>query len=183
MNFLSIIPSHIRLVGAQVELVDDGKREYYLKNALDDVIDDYDFIIIDCPPSLGLLTLNSLIAADSVLIPIQCEYYALEGLGQLLTTLRLVQKELNTDLKVEGVLLTMFDKRLNLSKQVADEARSYFGSSVFKTIIHRNVRLSEAPSFGKPIILYDVSSTGANNYLELAKELMNGQKKGSRKRT
>lgn len=179
LEYLSILPSHIRLVGAQVELVEDPEREYKLNEALDEVVEDYEYVIIDCPPSLGLLTLNSLIAADSVLIPIQCEYYALEGLGQLLTTLRLVQRELNTDLRVEGVLLTMFDKRLNLSKQVADEARSYFGDSVYKTVIHRNVRLSEAPSFGKPVILYDVGSKGAKNYLALAKEIMNGQKKST----
>ncbi|MGC9314020.1 MAG: ParA family protein [bacterium] len=183
LEFLSIIPSHIRLVGAQVELVEDPHREYKLKEALEEVEKDYDYIIIDCPPSLGLLTLNSLIAADTVLIPIQCEYYALEGLGQLLTTLRLVQRELNPELKVEGVLLTMFDKRLNLSKQVADEARSYFGDTVYKTVVHRNVRLSEAPSFGKPVILYDVGSSGSKNYLALAKEIMNGQKEGTRKRT
>ncbi len=181
LEYLQVIPSHIRLVGAQVELVEDPKREYKLREALDAVAEDYDFIIIDCPPSLGLLTLNSLIAADSVLIPIQCEYYALEGLGQLLTTLRLVQRELNPELKVEGVLLTMFDKRLNLSRQVADEARSYFGNTVYKTIIHRNVRLSEAPSFGKPVILYDVGSNGSKNYLNLAKEVMNGHKESARK--
>ncbi len=183
LEFLSILPSHIRLVGAQVELVEDPDREYKLKEALAEVEKDYDYIIIDCPPSLGLLTLNSLIAADTVLIPIQCEYYALEGLGQLLTTLRLVQRELNPELKVEGVLLTMFDKRLNLSKQVADEARSYFGDTVYKTVVHRNVRLSEAPSFGKPVILYDVGSSGSKNYLALAKEILNGQKEGTRKRT
>lgn len=179
LKYLKILPSHIRLVGAQVELVDDARREYKLRDALDEILDEFDYLIIDCPPSLGLLTLNSLIAADSVLIPIQCEYYALEGLGQLLTTLRLVQRELNIELKVEGVLLTMFDKRLNLSKQVADEARSYFGSSIYKTVIHRNVRLSEAPSFGKPVILYDVGSKGAKNYLALAKEIMNGQKEST----
>jgi len=176
LEHLSVLPSHIRLVGAQVELVDNPKREYRLREAIAPICNDFDFIIIDCPPSLGLLTLNSLTAANSVIIPIQCEYYALEGLGQLLTTLRLVQKELNPELKVEGVLLTMFDKRLNLSKQVAEEARSYFGKTVYKSIIMRNVRLSEAPSFGKPVLLYDIGSTGANNYLELAKEILNGEK-------
>ena len=174
LSHLDLIPSHIRLVGAQVELVDDPRREYRLREALEPIRDRYKYILIDCPPSLGLLTINGLTAADSILIPIQCEYYALEGLGQLLTTLRLVQKELNPELGVEGVLLTMFDQRLNLSKQVSDEARSYFGDKVFKTIINRNVRLSEAPSFGKPIILYDVSCSGARNYLALAREIING---------
>jgi len=182
LSYLSILPSHIRLVGAQVELVDDPMREYKLKNALKGTRDKYDYLIIDCPPSLGLLTINSLTAADSVIIPIQCEYYALEGLGQLLTTLRLVQRELNPSLTVGGVVLTMFDRRLNLSRQVADEARSYFGNKIFKTIVHRNVRLSEAPSFGKPILLYDVNSTGARSYLALAKEIMNGEKASIRSR-
>ena len=179
LDGLSLLPSHIRLVGAQVELVEDPRREYKLRDALEGSREEFDYILLDCPPSLGLLTLNALSASDSVLIPIQCEYYALEGLGQLLTTLRLVQRELNPELEVEGVLLTMFDTRLNLSKQVADEARSYFGEKVFQTVINRNVRLSEAPSFGKPIILYDVVSTGAKNYLALAKELMNGQKEST----
>jgi len=174
LSHLDLIPSHIRLVGAQVELVDDPRREYRLREALEPIRDRYKYILIDCPPSLGLLTINGLTAADSILIPIQCEYYALEGLGQLLTTLRLVQKELNPELGVEGVLLTMFDQRLNLSKQVGDEARSYFGDKVFKTIINRNVRLSEAPSFGKPILLYDVNCSGARNYLALAREIING---------
>jgi len=183
LDYLWVIPSHIRLVGAQVELVDNEHREFCLREALEKIEDRFDYIIIDCPPSLGLLTLNSLIAADSVLIPIQCEYYALEGLGQLLTTLRLVQKELNKELRVEGVLMTMFDKRLNLSKQVMDEARSYFGDVVYNAIIQRNVRLAEAPSFGKPALLYDVGSTGARNYLALAKEIINGQKESTRKGT
>jgi chromosome partitioning protein len=147
-------------------------REYKLSHALESVRDEYDFIIIDCPPSLGLLTVNTLTAADSLIIPIQCEYYALEGLGQLLNTIRLVQKHLNPQLKIEGVLLTMFDGRLNLSKQVADEARKYFDDKVYETVISRNVRLSEAPSFGKPIILYDILSAGAENYISLAKEVL-----------
>ena len=170
--FLDLIPSHIQLVGAEVELVQMLAREFKLARALDGVRDEYDFIIIDCPPSLGLLTLNTLCAADSVMIPIQCEYYALEGLGQLLNTIRLVQKHLNPKLQIEGVLLTMFDGRLNLSRQVAQEARKYFNDKVYETVISRNVRLSEAPSFGKPIILYDILSAGAENYISLAKEVL-----------
>ena len=144
-----------------------------MKNALAGIRDDYDYVILDCPPSLGLLTLNTLTAADSILIPIQCEYYALEGLSQLLSTIRMVQRHLNENLKVDGVLLTMFDRRLKLSSQVADEAISYFGDKVYKTVIPRNVRLSECPSFGKPVILYDVQSVGANSYLKLALEMIN----------
>ncbi|MCK5832535.1 ParA family protein [bacterium] len=174
LQHLALLPSHIRLVGAQVELVDNPRREYCLREAIEPIRDEFKYILIDCPPSLGLLTLNALTTADSILIPIQCEYYALEGLGQLLTTLRLVQKELNPELSVEGVLMTMFDKRLNLSKQVCEEARDYFGDKVFKTIINRNVRLSEAPSFGKPILLYDATCIGARSYLALAKEIING---------
>jgi chromosome partitioning protein len=171
--FLDLVPSHLRLVGAEVELVNLLDREKKLFSALESIKDNYDFILIDCPPSLGLLTINSLTAADSVLIPIQCEYYALEGLGQLLNTIKLIQENLNPALKLEGILLTMHDTRLNLSKQVAEEARKYFSDKVYKTIINRNVRLSEAPSFGKPIILYDVMSTGAENYLSLAEEILN----------
>lgn len=170
--YLDLVPSHIRLVGAEVELVQMLAREYKLARVLDTVKDDYDFIIIDCPPSLGLLTVNTLSAADSIIIPIQCEYYALEGLGQLLNTIRLVQKHLNPKLQIEGVLLTMFDGRLNLSRQVAQEARKYFNDKVYETVISRNVRLSEAPSFGKPIILYDILSAGAENYISLAKEVL-----------
>lgn len=170
--YLDLVPSHIRLVGAEVELVQMLAREYKLARVLDTVKDDYDFIIIDCPPSLGLLTVNTLSAADSIIIPIQCEYYALEGLGQLLNTIRLVQKHLNPRLQIEGVLLTMFDGRLNLSRQVAQEARKYFNDKVYETVISRNVRLSEAPSFGKPIILYDILSAGAENYISLAKEVL-----------
>ena len=173
LSFLHIVPSHLRLVGAEVELVNLLAREKKLSSVLSKVKDDYDFILVDCPPSLGLLTINSLTAADSILIPIQCEYYALEGLGQLLNTIRLIQEHLNPGLKVEGILLTMYDTRLNLSKQVAEEARRYFSDQVYQTVINRNVRLCEAPSFGKPIILYDIMSTGAENYLSLAEEILN----------
>ncbi|MDP6775200.1 MAG: AAA family ATPase [Candidatus Latescibacteria bacterium] len=171
--FLSIAPSSIRLTGAEVEMVSIISRERRLESALDSVRDDYDFIVIDCPPSLGLLTLNALTSADSVLIPIQCEYYALEGLGKLLNTLRLVQKHLNPSLRIEGVLLTMFDGRLNLSRQVAEETRSHFGDKVYQTVIGRNVKLGEAPSFGKPIILYDIMCPGAQSYINLAGEVIN----------
>ena len=174
LPFLHVIPSHINLVGAEYELIDIEKREQLLKNALDPIRDLYDYIIIDCPPSLGLLTLNSLTAADSVLIPVQCEYYALEGLGKLLNTINLVRKHFNASLDIEGVLLTMYDSRLRLSKQVAEEVRRYFGEKVFGAIISRNVRLSEAPSFGKPVILYDAMSVGTQNYIDLAQEIMNG---------
>ncbi len=170
-----ILPSHPRVIGAEIELVSQIAREMKLKNALSGVVKQYDFVIVDCPPSLGLLTLNTLTAADSVLIPIQCEYYALEGLSQLLGTIRMVQKHLNLDLRIEGVLLTMFDKRLNLSSQVADEAISYFGEKVYDTIIPRNVRLSECPSFGQPVILYDVQSAGSRSYMKLAKEFIEKQ--------
>ena len=170
--FLNLVPSNRDLVGAEIELVDRPERERVLARALDAVKEDYDFILVDCPPSLGLLTLNTLVAADSVLIPIQCEFYALEGLSQLLNTVRLVQRGLNPDLEIEGVLLTMYDRRLNLSKQVADEAREYFGAKVFETWIPRNVRLAEAPSFGQPIVTYDVLSAGAQSYLALARELL-----------
>jgi chromosome partitioning protein len=173
LSFLDLVPSHLRLVGAEVELVNLLAREKKLSSALSNIKDKYDFILVDCPPSLGLLTINSLTAADSILIPIQCEYYALEGLGQLLNTIRLIQEHLNPGLKVEGILLTMYDTRLNLSKQVADEARRYFSDQVYQTAINRNVRLCEAPSFGKPIILYDIMSTGAENYLSLAEEMLN----------
>ncbi len=174
-DLMDLIPSHPRLNGAEIELVSQIARERKLKTAISGLVDKYDYIIIDCPPSLGLLTLNTLTAADSVLIPIQCEYYALEGLSQLLSTIRMVQKHLNSDLSIEGVLLTMFDKRLRLSTQVADEAISYFGEKVYDSIIPRNVRLSECPSFGKPVILYDVQSSGAKSYLRLARELIEKQ--------
>lgn len=172
MPFLWIIPSHINLVGAELEMVEMGDRERRLRNALETVRDRYDFILVDCPPSLGLLTLNALTAADSILIPVQCEYYALEGLGQLLNTVNMVKKQLNERLDIEGVLLTMFDSRLRLSNQVVEEVKKYFGEKVFKSIVTRNVRLSEAPSFGKPIILYDALSAGARNYMDLAQEIL-----------
>ena len=170
--FLDIIPSDRRLAGAEIELVSQVSREQFLSHALEAVRDRYDFILIDTPPSLGLLTLNALTAADSVLIPIQCEYYALEGLSQLLSTVQLVQKSLNPQLRIEGVLLTMFDRRLKLSNQVADEAIEYFGDTVYNTKIPRNVRLSEAPSFGKPILLYDVECLGSQSYMDLAEEVI-----------
>jgi chromosome partitioning protein len=169
---LDVVPSNRDLVGAEIELVDRKGRETLLKRALVSVRDRYDYVLVDCPPSLGLLTLNTLVAADSVLIPIQCEFYALEGLTQLLNTIRLVQRGLNEKLEIEGVLLTMYDRRLNLSRQVADEAREYFGTRVFETAIPRNVRLAEAPSFGQPIATYDVLSAGAQSYLALAEELL-----------
>ncbi len=175
--FLDVIPSHIRLVGAEVELVEMQAREHRLKEKLAKIKDNYDFIFIDCPPSLGLLTLNALTAADSVLIPIQCEYYALEGLSQLLNTIHLVQKGLNPNLSIEGVLLTMYDNRLNLCNQVAEEVREYFKEKVYNTVIHRNVRLGEAPSFGKPIIMYDAVCVGSQDYISLAEEVIGEENK------
>jgi chromosome partitioning protein len=170
--YLHLVPSTRDLVGAEVELVNQAERELVLRRAVEQVRDEYDYILVDCPPSLGLLTLNTLAAADAVLIPIQCEFYALEGLSQLLNTVRLVQRNLNPRLEIDGVLLTMFDQRLNLSRQVADEAKEYFGDRVYRTVIPRNVRLAEAPSFGKPIVLYDILSAGAQAYLSLAREMM-----------
>ncbi len=170
--YLDVIPATQDLVGAEVELVNRPARETALRRALRDLRDQYQYIIIDCPPSLGLLTLNVLTASDSVLIPIQCEYYALEGLSQLLNTVKLVQRNFNPALAIEGVLLTMYDARLNLCKQVADEAKEYFGARMFSVTVPRNVRLAEAPSFGKPIVLYDVQSVGARSYLALAQELL-----------
>ena len=172
MPYLSLMPSHINLVGAEIEMVSKAEREMVLKNVLKEIKNDYDYLIIDCPPSLGLLTLNSLSAADSVLIPVQCEYYALEGLGQLLNTISIVRYRLNPKLAIEGVLLTMYDSRLRLSNQVVEEVRKHFEDRVFKTLIHRNVRISEAPSYGKPVILYDALCSGAKNYIDLAQELM-----------
>jgi len=169
---LDVVPSTRDLVGAEIELVSAFSRETILRQALQSVRDRYDYILVDCPPSLGLLTINTLTAADSVLIPIQCEFYALEGLSQLLNTVRLVQRGLNPALHVEGVLLTMYDKRLNLSRQVSEEAREYFGPKVYRSTIPRNVRLAEAPSFGQPIVLYDVLSNGAQAYLALAHEVI-----------
>ncbi len=172
LEYLNILPSNTNLIGAEIELIDKPARETRLKEVISPLIDDYDFIIIDCPPSLSLLTLNALTAANEVLVPLQCEFYAMEGLGQLMQTVRLVQGELNPELKVGGILLTMYDGRNNLCRQVSDEIRNHFGDKVFSAIIPRNVRLSEAPSFGQPALMYDISSTGARAYLELAKEIM-----------
>ena len=169
---LSLIPAHLNLVAAEIELVDNTDREHMLANALKSVKAKFDYIFIDCPPSLGLITINSLTAADSVVIPVQSEYYALEGLGKLLNTIKSIQNLHNPDLGLEGLLLTMFDKRLRLSNQVAEEVKTHFASAIFKTIIHRNVRLSEAPSHGEPIINYDADSSGARQYLSLAQELI-----------
>ena len=172
VHMLDVVPATQDLVGAEVELVNWAERESVMRRTIAELRNDYEFVLIDCPPSLGLLTLNMLTAADSVLIPIQCEYYALEGLSKLLNTVRLVQQNCNAELTIEGVLLTMYDARLNLSRQVATEAKEYFGHRVYRTVIPRNVRLAEAPSFGKPILLYDVQSVGATSYLGLAQELM-----------
>ncbi len=174
---LDLIPSHIDLVGVEVELVNKPKREFMLKEAIKDLKDEYDYVIIDCAPSLGLITLNALTAADSVIIPIQCEYFALEGLGKLLNTIKNVQKIHNPDLNIEGLLLTMYDARLKLSNQVVDEVKKHFGDMVFDTVIQRNVRLSEAPSFGESILAYDATSRGAVNYLNLADELIRNNEK------
>ena len=169
---VDIIPANIDLVAIEIELVDKEDREYMLKRALVNITDDYDYILIDCAPSLGLITLNSLVAADSVIVPIQCEYFALEGLGKLLNTIKSIQNIHNTELDIEGLLLTMFDSRLRLSNQVVDEVRKHFHSMVFETIIRRNIRLGEAPSYGESIIAYDATSKGAINYLNLAQELI-----------
>ena len=169
---LDLLPSNIDLVGAELELVNLEEREYQMKKALAPIRDKYDYIIIDCAPSLGLLTLNALSAADSVIIPIQCEYFALEGLGKLLNTIKIVQQRLNIDLEIEGLLLTMYDTRLRLSNQVVEDVKAHFQNMVFKTIIHRNVRLSESPSYGETIVMHDASSKGAINYLNLASELL-----------
>lgn len=177
MPFLDLVPSHINLVGAEIEMIDVLERERILRNALMQVRRKYDFLVIDCPPSLGLLTLNALTAADSVLIPVQAEYFALEGLGQLLNTIKIVRQHLNPDLEIEGVLMTMFDTRLRLSNQVASEVRRYFGDKVFKTIVQRNVRISEAPSFGRPVILYDATSMGSRNYISLAREIIHNNQR------
>ena len=176
---LDLIPSHIDLVATEIELIDKKNREYMLKKALESVDNQYDYIIIDCAPSLGLITLNALAAADSLIIPIQCEYFALEGLGKLLNTIKSVQKIHNKSLDIEGLLLTMFDSRLRLSNQVVEEVQKHFGKMVFKTIIQRNIRLSEAPSFGESIIDYDATSKGAKNYLSLANEIIKKTKKNN----
>jgi|TARA_B110000037_G_scaffold90350_1_gene106949 chromosome partitioning protein len=173
---VDIIPAHIDLVAIEIELVDKEAREYMLKKALKDIKEEYDYILIDCAPSLGLITLNSLVAADAVIIPIQCEYFALEGLGKLLNTIKGIQKIHNKELDIEGLLLTMYDARLRLSNQVVDEVKKHFDSMVFDTIIQRNVRLSEAPSYGESIIKYDATSRGAENYINLANEILKKNK-------
>ncbi|HPI53303.1 MAG TPA: AAA family ATPase [Chitinophagaceae bacterium] len=169
---LSLIPSHLDLVGAEIELINHPNREKKLSQVIAEIKDDYDFIIIDCSPSLGLITVNALSASDSVIIPVQCEFFALEGLGKLLNTIKIVQSRLNQQLSIEGILMTMYDGRLRLSNQVVEEVKNHFEDSVFHTIIHRNTRLGEAPSLGKPVLLYDADSTGALNYLNLAKEIL-----------
>lgn len=169
---LDVLPATADLAGAEVELVDRDAREAMMRNAIAEIREEYDYILIDCPPSLGLITVNMLAAADALLIPVQCEYYALEGLSQLLNTVHLVQRSVNPGLGIDGVLLTMYDARLNLSRQVATDAREYFGPKVFESVVPRNVRLAEAPSFGKPIILYDLASVGAQAYMAVAKELI-----------
>ncbi len=170
--FLDLLPAHIDLVGAEIEMINLEQREYRMKEVLAKIIDDYDYIIIDCSPSLGLITINALTAANSVIVPVQCEYFALEGLGKLLNTIKIVQSRLNPDLQIEGILLTMYDIRLRLSNQVVEEVRTHFHDLVFNTIIQRNTRLSEAPSFGLSVIMHDANSKGAINYLNLAKEII-----------
>jgi chromosome partitioning protein len=170
--YLDVLPSHIDLVGAEIEMINYPNRESVLKNILEPIRDEYEFIVIDCSPSLGLITVNALTAADSVVVPVQTEFFALEGLGKLLNTIKIVQNRLNPDLKIEGILMTMYDGRLRLCNQVVSEVRRHFEDIVFSSIIHRNTRLSEAPSFGKPVILYDADSKGSINYLNLAKEIL-----------
>jgi chromosome partitioning protein len=176
LEFLDILPADQNLVGAEIEMVNIMSRETRLRKVIRDAKKEYEYIFIDCPPSLNLLTVNSFTAGDSVLIPIQCEYFALEGLTQLLNTIRLIQKNLNPGLDLEGIILTMYDSRLNLSKMVADEVRKYFGDKVYQTVISRNVRLGEAPSYGQPIISFDIHSSGAMNYMKLAEEFLSGKK-------
>jgi len=174
---LYLVPSHIDLVGAEIEMLNLPNREKKLKQVIGRVKDDYDFVLIDCSPSLGLLTVNALTAADSVIIPVQCEYFALEGLGKLLNTIKIIQSRLNQDLEIEGFLLTMYDSRLRLSNQVVEEVRKHFQQMVFDTIIQRNIKLSEAPSFGKPVLMYDIDSKGSINHLNLARELLQKNEK------
>ncbi len=174
---MDLVPSHIDLVGAEIEMLNLPEREMILKGVINKIKDDYDYVLIDCSPSLGLLTLNALTAADSVLIPVQCEYFALEGLGKLLNTIKMIQNRLNTELEIEGFLLTMYDARLRLSNQVVEEVQAHFEEMVFETIIQRNIKLSEAPSYGKPVVLYDANSKGALSYLNLAREMLQNNEK------
>ncbi len=169
---LDLIPSHIDLVGAEIEMLNLPNREKVLKYVIEKIRDDYDFVLIDCSPSLGLITVNALTAADSIIIPVQCEYFALEGLGKLLNTIKIIQTRLNPELEIEGFLLTMFDSRLNLANQVYDEVKKHFQEMVFETLIQRNIKLSEAPSYGKPVILYDANSRGSQCYMDLAREIL-----------
>ncbi len=169
---LDLLPSNINLVGAEIEMLDQPNREKKMRVVIDKVKDNYDFVLVDCSPSLGLITVNSLTAADSVIIPVQCEYFALEGLGKLLNTIKIIQSRLNTELEIEGFLCTMYDSRLRLSNQVVEEVQHHFEDMVFKTLVQRNVKLSEAPSYGKPIVLYDATSNGSTNYLNLAREVL-----------
>ena len=174
LEFLEVLPSNTNLIGAEIELIDKEDREKQLRYAISSIVGLYEYIIIDCPPSLNLLTVNALTAADSVLVPLQCEFYAMEGLGQLMQTIRLVQQELNPKLEIGGILLTMFDGRNNLCHLVSDEIRSHFGNKVFRSVVPRNVRLSEAPSYGQPALMYDIASRGAQAYLEVAQEVLGG---------
>jgi chromosome partitioning protein len=183
LRYLEVIPATPELTGAEIELVNQEQREFRLREALAPISSSYDYVIIDCPPSLGLLTLNALTAADSVLIPLQCEYYALEGLSQLLHTIELVKQELNPKLRTEGILLTMFDSRANIAHQVAEEVRGHFPDLVFRSVVPRNVRLSECPSFGKPILLYDIKSKGCESYLALGNEIMRREKAAASERS
>ena len=169
---LDLLPAHIDLVGAEIEMINQPNREKMMRRVLGNIKDDYDFIVIDCSPSLGLITVNALVAADSVIVPVQCEYFALEGLGKLLNTIKIVQSRLNTSLDIEGILLTMYDSRLRLSNQVVDEVKAHFQDMVFETMISRNTKLGEAPSFGETIIMHDINSSGAINYLNLAREIL-----------
>ena len=180
---LDIIPSHIDLVGAEIEMLNVEHREQVIKNLLEPIKDEYDFILIDCSPSLGLITVNALTAADSVIIPVQCEYFALEGISKLLNTIKIIKSKLNPKLEIEGFLLTMYDSRLRLANQIYDEVKRHFQELVFKTVIQRNVKLSESPSHGLPVILYDADSTGAKNHLSLAKEIINKNKPKAKKKT
>lgn len=178
LTYLDVLPSNTDLIGAEIELINKSNREKQLKMAISELVEDYEYVIIDCPPSLSLLTVNALSAANSVLVPLQCEFYAMEGLGQLMQTIRLVQQELNPELVLNGILLTMFDGRNNLCHQVSDEIRDHFGDKVFRTVVPRNVRLSEAPSYGQPVLMYDIGSRGAQAYMALAQEVLTGGSRG-----